>query len=317
MNIKLSTIRLIIVYSFMLLPLSGIAMDIVTLKDGKVLKGDIYQKDSDGSVFINLTDGTKRYIMPDEILTTSQDNVPFEICYEENSHNGTSIPLDINVYAGYEQLMPTKFHSKIGKADILKSSPGAVVGVSVGIPIFKDLFILPGFEIAYGRSNYNDPFKYNGKTFFAYGKPTDWLFVRIPVQVGYKFSFSDKCKLLIHTGPVVEAYIGYNESGWEWDDAVISASTNPSEYFGYEDDFEAYSHWNFNRFNVDWRFGLRFDISKISVGIAYSIGMTNRINKVFYTHEINQDNNWGYYNVPIINPSLKKNNLQISVGFNL
>lgn len=43
------------------------ALDIILLKNGNSLIGQIYQKDEDGSVYLNLSNGTKRYIQNDEI----------------------------------------------------------------------------------------------------------------------------------------------------------------------------------------------------------------------------------------------------------
>ncbi|MCM1380166.1 MAG: hypothetical protein NC044_08730, partial [Prevotella sp.] len=54
------------VLACLLIPTAS-ALDMVFLKDGNTFTGQIYKKDEDGSIYLNLSDGTKRYIQNDEI----------------------------------------------------------------------------------------------------------------------------------------------------------------------------------------------------------------------------------------------------------
>ncbi len=252
------------------------AMDVVTLQNGKILRGEIYGRDDDGSLLMNLTDRTKRYVMPEEYTSVTNDGQPFR--YQVGANSGKSF--DVMVYAGYEQIMPTSLTLGGHNAKIYTSSPGFVAGVSVNMPLKWNLSFHPGVELAYSKSDRNDVFKFDGVEAEADGQLAGWLDLRIPLQLGYEFKITDNVKLLAHTGPVIQAYIG-----WMYDGGMDFGQCHEG-FDGYDYDANngyggpVYGSWYHNRVNVDWRFGVRASYKRLSLGLAYSVGMTNRLTDV-------------------------------------
>lgn len=281
--------------------LCGNAMDIVTLHSGKTLRGEISRRDEDGSLLINRTNRTKWYVMPEEIASVSNDGVPFK--YE--SGEGSGMSYDVTAYVGYEQIMPTSLTIDGNKAKIYTASPGFVAGVGINIPLKWNLSFLPAIELAYSKWERKDKFEIDGCEVEASGDISGWLNLRLPLQIGYEIPVSKDLKLMVHTGPVVEAYVGYaygyGDSGMAFDDSYdgfIGGSYN-SDTGRYE---YAEGGWSYNRMNLDWRFGVKASYKRLSLGLAFAAGMTNRTKDA-------------HYNGSSCKSSMKQNSLQISLGW--
>ncbi len=76
--------------------LSSLAMDIVTLRDGTTLKGEIYDRTDGGDLMIKLPDGNRRYIFAKEISHQTQDDASFSDAVKELSESGVKFRLIID-----------------------------------------------------------------------------------------------------------------------------------------------------------------------------------------------------------------------------
>lgn len=292
---------------------AGAAMDVVTLTNGTVLRGEIYQRDNDGSLMMNLTNGNKRYVMPDEIASTSNDGLPFK--YEKGSGRYTGAsdynPIGLTVYAAYDYLMPTKvsfgksFKAKIGNTSAFS------LGCAYKLNIKKGLSFLPGIELSFIRAWGNNDNIINNDHTMVEDINTDgghwgWFTASIPLQIGYDFKIKD-ITLRAYTGPVLECFIAEKRYGNLETDEVSSlvVSRNGEGYFKY------------NRVNLDWRIGIRAEIDRFSIGVAYTIGMTNRIKDAMAYTRVNNGGNYDSYETTEIKGKMRLNTLQISVGMNL
>lgn len=308
MNINIISalkLKIAVIAACMSVAFAGAAMDVVTLTNGTVLRGEIYQRDNDGSLMMNLTNGNKRYVMPDEIASTSNDGLPFK--YEKGSGRYTGAsdynPIGLTVYAAYDYLMPTKvsfgksFKAKIGNTSAFS------LGCAYKLNIKKGLSFLPGIELSFIRAwGNNDNIIETQRHAGHWG----WLTASIPLQIGYDFKIKD-ITLRTYTGPVLECFIAEKRYGNLETDEVSSlvVSHNGEGYFTY------------NRVNLDWRIGIRAEIDRFSIGVAYTIGITNRVKDAMAYTRVDNGNYYDSYETTEGKGKMRLNTLQISVGVNL
>lgn len=278
------------------------AMDNVTLTNGKVLVGEIISKDDDGSVLMNLTDGTKRYVMSDEIASMSNDGAPFKytkgaIGIESGSRERK--PSIITVYGGYEHLMPTSVRMNRLKLKLLDSSPSIVIGAVGKIRFLKTFVFMPGIELTYSQRKYNEKAGEGTERMEFYTASTlkNWYAsLRIPLLVGYELKINEMVGCSFYTGPVADLFIASKHYG--------NLEFDTDQVYFYNDSFDG--AMEYNRFNLDWRLGFRFNYDMVSVGLAYTIGMTNRVklpDGLSYSEKTKV--------------SMRQNSLQVTIGVNI
>lgn len=282
--------------------ISAFSMDIVTLKDGNILKGQIIQKDSDGGFIIYLTSGSKRYVLPDEIESLENDNAPFK-----SDKKGTfNIPCGLSLYTSYEIYYPSKLN--IYDEDFqLNNGWGLSLGVGYQIP-FKikssRFHIIPSVEIAFAKNNKDLETNMSNFPYDIYimepKSNKEWsLNLKIPILVGYQFDLNRNMNVQFQTGPLIACTTRLGDKLFVKD--YISHTYIDKDY-----DF-TYTLFKYKLINVDWRLGLKFNYKKIFFGLTYNLGITNRLEKISVLE--NDEKNYCY-------PKLKYNNLQFQLGVN-
>lgn len=287
------------------------AIDIVTLTNGKILEGKITDKDSDGGILLILPSGIKRYIMPDEIDVISQNDIPFSNIVEKEERSDTP---KFTVYATYENLNYSKFILGVHKLDINKNSSGFSLGVSAAVDLYKGLHFVQALEVAYDTelmdSNYPLPDIFNRDPTSHWSNNIHqgryWFNVRLPLQIGYQLILNPNMKLQLQTGPVIDCFIGTKDG----DDLEV----NPDIWFHYNNYPECFMGCEYNRFNVDWRFGLNLNIKQFMIGVTYNLGMTNRLTKG-YQHVYGNTYGSPTYIEIDIDAKQMRNYFQFKVGY--
>lgn len=162
----------LLAYLLCSLTMTLFAMDVVTLKGGEILSGQISERDDDGGVIMTLTNGLRRYVMPDEIVSISQNESPFEVTKPSNDKLK---PIGSTIYIGYEDL---KYSHRYAR--------GGVLGVSYNLGLDNGFLFAPSFEVGYNNGGRNNDFC-----------------MRLPIQAGYILTLNSNVNIKIHTGPVV------------------------------------------------------------------------------------------------------------------
>lgn len=279
-------------------------MDIITLKNGGILKGQIYQTDDDGSLYISLTDGTKRYVFPDEIASKESNDETFTISSTDSQKSHE--PGLFNIYVSLDALFPTDTHLNGEDYPLYQNEVGLGVGFSSMIRIKKGFIFNPGIEFGMDWKKLNPDYTDSQNTKWA-------INARLPILFGYQHSIRKGQNISLLTGPVLDitiaTYSGDIDTDIHSDDFLFanSASTNQG-YSGWYDDYHPYGDYYsvyFNRINAYWRFAVKYNIDKLNISLNYSIGITNRIDR---TYE---------YRPSIVNTArMRQDLLQVSIGYN-
>lgn len=178
------------------------------------------------------------------------------------------------VRASLDISCPTKTTVKDGdfkeSEKLLNNGVGFSVGAIYHLPIVANFYFEPGVSLFYNTwsdkldSDEKDDYKHN-----SYRQTG----IRIPLNLGYHFDFTDDFKLSVFTGPQVQ--VGFScdnyqtlkdEWKWEWSDGGESKHQAPSMYSGDN---------GFNRFNMSWNVGVGFTFKQMYLGVTGSLEMTN------------------------------------------
>ena len=163
----------------------------------------------------------------------------------------------LSIHAAYEYNDPS-YQSLDGDNVYIHGRSGLNAGLTVGVPLWKNLFLAPGFSIfetQTGVEGVKDATR--PVTFF-------WVMGgRIDCLIGYHFDFSEKFRLALTTGP--QLALGFS-SGWH--------------YPGKKSDNTLYAEAGSfaNRADFLWHAGLTATFSShYSIAIGVSQGLTNRV----------------------------------------
>lgn len=117
---------------------SSLAMDVVTLRDGTILKGEIYDRTEDGDLLMKLPDGNRRYVFAKEIRNQTQDDDRFSDAVKKHSESNVKFRLIVDG-GGY-----------VGITDNQTSGAGFSITPGIGISFARsELFI--GIGWAYSK----------------------------------------------------------------------------------------------------------------------------------------------------------------------
>lgn len=150
---------------------------------------------------------------------------------------------------------------------LYKNGVGFSVGAIYNLPIVANFYFEPGVSFFYNTWKNNldaldEDIKdhINHNSFRQTG-------IRIPLNLGYHFDFTDDFKVSVFTGPQLQ--VGFscdNYVGAKVGDTEVHEA--PSMYSGDE---------GFNRFNMSWNVGVGFTYQHIYLGVTGSMEMTNMI----------------------------------------
>lgn len=193
------------------------------------------------------------------------------------------------IYSGirvaYNLSIPTKLETAGLKSEPLKSGSGVSLNYIANFPVVANFFIEPGAEFYYNTQSINfDPLndKFSHRSLRKFG-------MRIPVQLGYHFDFTNSFNVSIFTGPVLN--VGFSNDYFVTSKEIAGKSAHVSGTL--------YNDEGLNRVDCAWRIGVGFTFNDLYLGISGDLGMTNLIKK-------NADGNI----------KLHENGLMIAVGTN-
>lgn len=268
------------------------ALDVITLTNGTVIEGEIANKDSDGSLLINLPDGNKRYIMAYEIASVKTNDVPFNQAVKENKQKQESKhDLKVSVYAGYNQFFSVS-DKEIGQ--IIKPSPGFTIGA--GISFYPDenkrFFVNPAIEfIGYWR-NFNVNYISNGSGEYfpsvfevvyieAIAEDEIELKLQVPICVGIDVVRQSYTTLSVLSGPIIAMdYLRRLQSSNQLEGSMIYCTLvgfrNRNYRTGEPENEKLYPRYrdhDVGRWRFDWRFGVRFNHKHFMAGLNFDLGI--------------------------------------------
>lgn len=178
------------------------------------------------------------------------------------------------VRAAVDISCPTKVTEKYdGEKDsysMFKNGAGFSIGAIYNLPIVANFYFEPGVSFFYNTWGYKDDVLEDlfdvDKKYFNHNSLRQ-TGLRIPLNLGYHFDFTDDFKVSVFTGPQLQVgfscdqYIGIKVEDEE-------AHVAPSMYSG---------DTGFNRFNASWNAGIGFTYQKFYLGVTGSFEMTNMI----------------------------------------
>lgn len=261
------------------------AVDIVYLKNGGSIRGEVYQKDEDGSLFLQLPDKSKRYILVKDIINIEwnveqNDTVPEDsYTLEINNHelidsilenekiaNHLSVGTRFAIYGSGACQIPTKIRMGVERFPVYKAAPQLSIGSSATIMFDSLLVVMPALELSlsWNRLKRKD----------LYYRGASELSLMIPLEFGVMFNLKSNSSFVLHTGPIFDVRIldrgtdGHvrtgKDGGFIMKDPLLYVFSRPV-------------------FDLCWRVGLNFVIqNKVLVDISYSCVVSDYITNSEY-----------------------------------
>lgn len=154
--------------------------------------------------------------------------------------------------------------STAGAPDEFGNGAGFTVGAVYNLPLWKNLFIEPG---VYG---YYDTFDNDIATWTPINPPSEGIYdeydgsirnwgIRIPINFGYRFDFTDNISVSVFTGPVLNLN--------------LSAKAYCNDIKNYTYSLMEIS--DFKRFDAQWDFGVSMNYGhNYYVSVSGAVGLT-------------------------------------------
>lgn len=162
--------------------------------------------------------------------------------------------------------------------DTYNNGAGFTIGAIYNIPVYKNLYFEPGLSLFYNTFGFTVATSDNPDGFLAEvdGSIRNLGF-RIPLNIGYRFDFTDDISVSLFTGPVLNTNLTAKE---HFMDKTTSIMSN-----------------GFKRFDMQWDFGIAMTYgSHYYVSVSGGIGVTRA------------------YSTPI--DHFRRNTCNIAVGYN-
>ena len=279
---------------------SAYAIDIVTLKNNSVIYGQIYQRDADGSLFMNLTDGNRRYILADEIASVSSDDTPFQFKVDAVVVNNRNIEAAKAakvrpkiVYKSYNLMSlsynRTRYKDATGDYD-------DYFGFGSGI---DDNFHTNGFGVNYIHGfcfSKNSPmvlevgtdisFNFYSHCSYSYNQNSQWrreeskkyqfqnINLQVPINFAWRFYIDNKFCITPFIGLNFRLNIMQRQRKWfEYDDQDKDDLDEMKKWVNLMSDKEeggmGSKDFTWNVFQLGWQIGARFFYEKYFLGIQF------------------------------------------------
>lgn len=208
------------------------------------------------------------------------------------------------VRASFDVSMPTKLSYDGTKESerTFQNGVGFSVGAIYNLPIVANFYFEPGISFFYNTFKQNanfleEEFEDSPVGFDIKHNSYRQFGMRIPLNLGYHFDFTDNLKVAIFTGPMLQ--VGFSCDAYqtvELSAAGVKQTFHiaPSAYKKYVDE------QLFNRFDCAWNVGGSITYDKYYLGISGAIGMCNMLHK-----SMNDDKLKAHMNT-----------LQVTLGYN-
>lgn len=182
--------------------------------------------------------------------------------------------------------------------------PGLSIGAIYNFPLIANLYLEPGLSLYYNNMLISDEAidDYLPPIYYNEIKITDRTIrktgMRIPVNIGYHFDFTQDVSMSVFTGPVFD--LGFTMYYHVTvDDSIVPDVHSKSLY-----NAKTFTTGNrYNRFNLDWRIGVGVNYRKYEISLSWNQALTNSVH-------IAKENKAEYKG------SFYENYLQVSLGYN-
>lgn len=172
------------------------------------------------------------------------------------------IEIDIEPQFGLEATLPGPLKSGNAGARAYNVGGGCHIGCMVNFHISEHLFISPG--IFWFVNNFSMKEKWVNA--IDSRVRSVWYSrngIRIPLYVGYRWSFSSNKAFSLFTGPEFQCGIGGNET-LHMDDVSVNNKIYSEEI-------------GFRRCGENWIIGAKFDINRVTISASGGFGMINLV----------------------------------------
>lgn len=271
------TIVLLLVALSAMIASSVQAKDLVELSNGEKFCGDVLDREEDGSLLLLLRNGGRRYIFGNEIRNIG-------VCADVEPE--TREPLGFSIYAGYSMTYFGKFSDRRGtifnNAGMFGTGHGFQVGFDYSF-LFGKFQLAPGLEMEMNWVKPKEAEDYYSMLAFGHFDYDDMgrkmeMRLNVPVMFGPKFELGRYQSLSILTGPCPWFRVkGWKSLGrelciWNPDNYVYSGvggiESSPSKV------------------GCDWRFGVKYGIGNLFLGVNYGIGLTSVLKDIQYVGRV-------------------------------
>ena len=177
--------------------------------------------------------------------------------------------------ATFDVILPTKWKSKEVAVKMYKPGLGVTLGAICNIWLGHNFYLEPGASLFYDNYDYDDIVISNGNG-NGYGGSIKSLYkigLRVPVNVGYTFNFSDTFELSVYTGPQFSyAFAGDNRVN--------------IEYLEEDIDFSLFGGFGSQRrFEMGWKVGVALPVGSWAIGVEGDFGITDILTGTFKCRE--------------------------------
>ena len=197
----------------------------------------------------------------------------------------------LGIRGSFDLSIPGSYHVGNASVDIFENGPGVGLVLVYNIPLVTNLYIEPGIDLYYntcgidlGDDDWDDDWddddwddwddwddddapgflKWRNHSLRKFG-------MRVPVQLGYHFDFTNMFKFHIFTGPVLN--LGFSNDYYLTSEEVAGIRYHESGSMYSEDN----GLFQMNRFDCAWRVGVGFNVQDIFIGFSGDMGMVNLV----------------------------------------
>ncbi len=197
-----------------LLCANALANDVITLKDGKVIEGQIYRTLENGDLCVHKLDGNDILVFATDILSRTQNEKVFSTGFKETKESGPiGLGVKLSYVHGFNSVTSTGRKNYNFKST-WENGNGVNFGVSYTLGLDRYFFFEPGANLTFLHYNYRfdysyDDLEYDYLSDSSYSKikyrsirsDVDLLGFEIPLQLGCRVGLGKLCEWEFKVGP--------------------------------------------------------------------------------------------------------------------
>lgn len=197
------------------------ANDVITLKNGKIIEGEIYRTLPNGDLCVHKTDGNDILVAVADIASRTQNDKQLASRSNKQGAAVSGLGLKAGYVHGFNSHGTTNYTSLHYSEDLstkMKNGNGFFVGLSYTLDLNRHFYFEPGFQISFLHYNYETTSVWEDSYYsihtiggYIFKSSLNYFGAEIPLLFGYRTNISHLGEWNFKLGPSLTTYVDFDD----------------------------------------------------------------------------------------------------------
>lgn len=197
------------------------ANDVITLKNGTVVEGEIYRTLPNGDLCIHKTDGNDILIAVADIASRTQNDKQLNSRSNKQSATATRLGIKAGYVHGFNSCSTTSYtslHYSESLSTKMKNGNGFFVGLSYTLDLNRQFYFEPGLNLSSLHYNYKTISNWEESYYpihttagFTFKSSLNYFGVELPLLFGYQTNINHLGEWHLKLGPSLTSFFDFDD----------------------------------------------------------------------------------------------------------